>query len=107
MDAWCQAGPVLLSVDDAHRLDTASIGLPRRLAWASRDLPLALVIGLLSFPVCSVLDSLRGSALHHVLPPMDPVDVGELVRERLGAWRSADPSAVLDRAAATRSSSSC
>lgn len=83
MDAWCQAGPVLLCVDDAHRQDTASIGLPRHLAWASRDLPLALVIGPLSFPVCSVLDSLRGSALHHVLPPMDPVDVGELVRERL------------------------
>jgi hypothetical protein len=60
VDAWCQAGPVLLCVDDAHRLDTTSVGLLRRLAWASRDLPLALVIGLRSFPVRSLLDSLRG-----------------------------------------------
>lgn len=99
VDAWCQAGPVLLCVDDAHRLDTASIGLLRRLAWASRDLPLALVIGLRPFPIRSVLDPLRRSALCHVLPSMDPTEVGVLVRERLGAWPSPDLAAVLDRAA--------
>jgi hypothetical protein len=67
-------------------LDTASIGLLRRLAWASRDLPLGLVIGLRSFPVRSVLDSLRGSALCHVLPPMDPMDVSTaLIAESVSA----------------------
>jgi DNA-binding CsgD family transcriptional regulator len=99
VDAWCQAGPVLLCVDDAHRLDTASIGLLRRLAWAGRDLPLALVIGLRPFPLRSVLDLLRGSALCHVLLPMDATDVGELVRERLGGWPAPALAAVLDRAA--------
>ncbi len=68
-----QAGPVLSCVDDAHRLDNASIGLPRRVAWFSRLTPSAV------------------SGPCHVLPPVDPVDVRELVRERLGAWRSADP----------------
>jgi hypothetical protein len=34
--AWCQSVPVLLCIDDAHRLDTASIGL-LRLAWARRS----------------------------------------------------------------------
>jgi DNA-binding CsgD family transcriptional regulator len=99
LEAWCQAGPVLLCVDDAHRLDTPSIGLLRRLAWAGRNLPLALVIGLRPFPLRSVLDSLRCSALGHVLQPMDTTDVAKLVRERLGAWPSPAFSAVLDRAA--------
>jgi hypothetical protein len=40
--AWCQSVPVLLCIDDAHRLDTASIGLPRRLAWARRSTPSAV-----------------------------------------------------------------
>ena len=99
VDAWCRAGPVLLCIDDAHRLDTASIHLLRRLAWAGRDLPLALVIGLRPFPVRSVLEPLRRSALGSVLPPMGPADVEELVRERLGAWPSADLAGVLHRAA--------
>ena len=32
VDDWCQAGPVLLCVDDAHQLDAASVGVLRRLA---------------------------------------------------------------------------
>ena len=44
VDELCADGPVVLCADDAHYLDAASLTLLRRLVWASRSLPLAVLV---------------------------------------------------------------
>jgi hypothetical protein len=44
VDELCADGPVVLCADDAHNLDGATMTLLRRLVWASRNLPLAVLI---------------------------------------------------------------
>ena len=44
VDELCADGPVVLCADDAHHLDAASLMLLRRLVWASRSLPLAVLV---------------------------------------------------------------
>jgi predicted ATPase len=43
VDELCASGPVVLCADDAHHLDAASLTVLRRLIWASRSLPLAVL----------------------------------------------------------------
>jgi predicted ATPase len=44
VDELCADGPVVLCADDAQHLDAASLTLLRRLVWASRTLPLAVLV---------------------------------------------------------------
>lgn len=99
VDEWCQIGPVLLCVDDAHQLDVASIGVLRRLAWATRDLPLVLLVGARPFPVRQALDTLRQQALRYELPPLDRMMVETMVFDRFGAWPARGLAAFLERGA--------
>ena len=46
VDELSSSGPVVLGVDDAHQLDGASLTVLRRLVWASRNLPLAVLISM-------------------------------------------------------------
>ena len=99
VDDWCQAGPVLLCVDDAHQLDAASVGVLRRLAWATRDLPLVLLIGARPFPASPALEALRRVAARYPLPALDRMGVEALVFERTGAWPTPALGRLLERAA--------
>jgi predicted ATPase len=50
VDELCAYGPVVLWIDDAHNLDAATLTLLRRLVWASRSLPLALLVSTRPYP---------------------------------------------------------
>jgi AAA domain len=50
VDEICAKGPVVLYADDAHNLDAATLALLRRLLWASRSLPLAVLVTTRSCP---------------------------------------------------------
>jgi hypothetical protein len=85
VDGWCQDGPVLLCVDDAHHLDAASWGVLRRLAWAARDMPLALLVAARPHPPSAGLEAFAAMAERVGLPALDRVGVEALVHERTGA----------------------
>jgi DNA-binding CsgD family transcriptional regulator/tetratricopeptide (TPR) repeat protein len=87
VDELCADGPVVLSADDAHYLDAASLTLLRRLAWASQSLPLALLITARPVPSREQLAMLiRQAQVRLPLAPMGPMMVERLVFERTGRW---------------------
>jgi DNA-binding CsgD family transcriptional regulator len=87
VDELCADGPVVLHVDDAHNLDAATLTLIRRLVWASRSLPLAVLITTRSYPSREPLTMLIGQAEVRLwLPPMGPMMVERLVHDQTGRW---------------------
>jgi DNA-binding CsgD family transcriptional regulator len=61
VDELCAAGPVVVCADDAHHLDAASLTLLRRLVWASRSLPLVLLINALTCAAAAAGDKDRAA----------------------------------------------
>ncbi|MGB6584031.1 MAG: AAA family ATPase, partial [Streptosporangiaceae bacterium] len=87
VDELCADGPVVLCADDAHYLDAASLTLLRRLAWASRSLPLALLITTRPSASREQLTMLiRQAQIRLWLPPMSQMMVERLVFDRTGRW---------------------
>jgi DNA-binding CsgD family transcriptional regulator len=87
VDELCAEGPVVLWVDDAHNLDAGSLTLLRRLVWASRSLPLAVLVTTRPSPFREQLTALvRQAQTHLVLPPLGPMLVERMVFERTGRW---------------------
>jgi DNA-binding CsgD family transcriptional regulator len=87
VDQLCDDGPVVLWVDDAHNLDAGSLTLLRRLVWASRNLPLAVLVTTRPSPSREQLTTLlRQARTRLVLPPMGPMLVERMVFERTGRW---------------------
>jgi hypothetical protein len=87
VDELCAAGPVVLCADDAHHLDGASLTLLRRLMWASRSLPLAVVVTARPDPSRAALSALvRQAQVRLVLPPMGRMLVERLVFDQAGRW---------------------
>jgi DNA-binding CsgD family transcriptional regulator len=87
IDQRCAAGPLVVWVDDAHHADAASLAGLRRLVWASRSLPLSVVLSARPYPVPEQLELLLrqvGSTVE--LPPMDRMMTERLVRDRIGKW---------------------
>ena len=87
VDELCADGPVVLCADDAHNLDAATLTLLRRLVWASRSLPLAVLVNTRPYPSREPLTMLIGQAQVRLrLPPMGPMMVERLVYDRTGRW---------------------
>ncbi|MGC4934688.1 LuxR C-terminal-related transcriptional regulator [Gordonia sp. DT30] len=87
VDEMCSAGPLLLVVDDAHHADAASLELLGRLADATADLPLTLLLGRRLLPRRDLLERLvaRSSTREWALPPMDGADLAALALDVAGA----------------------
>ena len=87
VDELCAAGPLILGVDDAQFLDAATLALLRRLVWASRSLPLVVLITTRPAPAREPLTMLIGQAQTRlVLPPMGRMMMERLVFDRTGHW---------------------
>ncbi|HTX27965.1 MAG TPA: LuxR C-terminal-related transcriptional regulator [Streptosporangiaceae bacterium] len=87
VDELCADGPAVLCADDAHNLDAATLTLLRRLVWASRSLPLAVLVTTRPDPSREPLTMLTGQAQFRLrLPPMGPMMVERLVYDRTGRW---------------------
>jgi len=87
VDELCADGPVVLCADDVHHLDAASLTVARRLIWASRSLPLAVLITTRPSPAREQLTALAGQAQVRLrLPPMGRMMVERLVFDRTGRW---------------------
>ncbi|MFJ4963327.1 LuxR C-terminal-related transcriptional regulator [Streptomyces sp. NPDC088729] len=88
LDELCAASPTLLTVDDAHEADAASLSVLHMMASAARDLPLVLLIARCPDPEREHLTRLLRTpgVAEFVLPPMDEIDLDALVRERTGRW---------------------
>lgn len=87
IDAWAGQGPVLCWVDDLQWVDSASLTVLRRLAWAGRDLPLVLLLAGRSAPGREAVALVTRSVDHRVvLPPMTDMAVEVLARGQLGGW---------------------
>ena len=87
VDELCADGPVVLWADDAHNLDGATLALLRRLVWASRNLPLAVLISTRPFPSRELLRRLLEQAQVRLwLSPMGPMMVERMTFERTGRW---------------------
>ena len=87
VDELCADSPVVLCADDAHNLDAATLTLIRRLVWASRSLPLAVLVNTRPYPSREPLTMLIGQAQVRLrLPPMGPMMVERLVYDRTGRW---------------------
>jgi DNA-binding CsgD family transcriptional regulator len=87
VDELCAEGPVVLCVDDAHYLDGASLTLLRRLVWASRSLPLGVLVTTRPDPSREQLTALvRQAQVRLWLPPMGPMMIERLVFDRTGRW---------------------
>ena len=100
IDLLCGAGPVLAWVDDAQHCDAASLTVLRRLVWASRDLPLVVLITARPFPVREQLEMVaRQTDLRCRLPPMDRMMVERLVFDRTRRWPGPRLRALLEPAA--------
>ena len=94
VDELCADGPVVLCADDAHNLDGPTLTLLRRLVWASRSLPLAVLVTTRPDPAREPLTMLIEQAQVRLrLPPMGPMMVERLVFDRTGRW----PGALLRR----------
>jgi DNA-binding NarL/FixJ family response regulator len=99
VDELCAAGPVVVCADDAHHLDAASLALLRRLVWASRSLPLALLITARPFPAREQLTMLTSQAQVRLrLLPMDRMMVERMVFDRTGRWPGRRLAGVLESA---------
>ncbi|HEY2278551.1 MAG TPA: LuxR C-terminal-related transcriptional regulator [Streptosporangiaceae bacterium] len=100
VDELCADGPVVLCADDAHNLDGATLTLLRRLVWASRDLPLAVLVNTRPVSSREPLTQLVGQAQVRLwLSPMGPMRVERLTCERTGRWPGPRLSRVLGLAA--------
>ncbi len=100
VDELCADRPVVLCADDAHNLDAATLTLLRRLVWASRDLPLAVLISTRPQPSREPLTMLIEQAQVRLwLSPMGPMMVERLAHERTGRWPGPVLSRVLELAA--------
>jgi hypothetical protein len=100
VDELCAAGPVVVCADDAHQLDAASLTLLRRLVWASRSLPLVVLIMARPSPAREQLTMLISQVQVRLrLPPMDRMMVERLVFDRTGRWPGPRLSRVLEPAA--------
>jgi DNA-binding CsgD family transcriptional regulator len=100
VDELCAAGPVVVYADDVHHLDAASLTLLRRLVWASRSLPLVVLISARPFPAREQLTMLIDQAQVRLrLPPMDRMMVERLVFDQTGRWPGPWLSRVLEPAA--------
>jgi DNA-binding CsgD family transcriptional regulator len=100
VDELCAEGPVVLCVDDAHHLDGASLTLLRRLVWASRSLPLCVVVTTRPGPSREQLTAVvRQAQVRLWLPPMGPMMIERLVFDRTGRWPGPVLRGVLDLAA--------
>ena len=87
VDELCADGPVVLCADDAHHLDAASLTLLRRLVWASRTLPLAVLVTTRPAPSREPLAMLIRQAQARLrLPPMGRMMVERLVFDQTGRW---------------------
>jgi DNA-binding CsgD family transcriptional regulator len=87
VDELCADGPVVLCADDAHNLDGATLTLLRRLVWASRDLPLAVLITTRPYPSREPLTQLVEQAQVRLrLSSMGPMMVERMTFERTGRW---------------------
>jgi DNA-binding CsgD family transcriptional regulator len=87
VDELCAAGPVVLWADDAQFLDAATLTLLRRLVWASRSLPLVVLITTRPAPSReSVAMLIREAQARLVLPPMGRMMMERLVFDRTGRW---------------------
>ena len=87
VDELCADGPVVLCVEDAHNLDAATLTLIRRLVWASRSLPLALLVTTRPYPYREPLAMLIDQAKARLwLSPMGPMMVERLVHDQTGRW---------------------
>ena len=76
VDGLCAVGPVVLWMDDAHNADAASLTVLRRLVWASRNLPLVVVITARPFPVREQVDMLVRQVERRAAFAGDGQDVG-------------------------------
>jgi DNA-binding CsgD family transcriptional regulator len=86
VDAWCDTGPFLIWADDAHHLDASSVTVLARLARATRDLPLTILLS--SRPALGRADLADLAALADeavILEPLGPAELARLVAEHLGA----------------------
>jgi len=87
VDELCGSGPVLLWADDAHNLDGATLTVLRRLVWASRSLPLAVLVTTRPYPSRGQLAMLvEHTRVRLWLPPMGSMMVERLVHDRTGRW---------------------
>jgi len=87
IDERCAAGPLVVWVDDAHHADAASLAGLRRLVWASRSLPLTVVLSARPYPAPDQLELLlRQVQVTVELPPMDRMMTERLVFDRFGRW---------------------
>src|SRR5580700_10777293 len=87
VDELCADGPVVLSADDAHHLDAATLTLLRRLVWASRSLPLAVLVTTRPYPEREPVAMLVQQAdVRLRLPPLGALMVERLVYDRTGRW---------------------
>ena len=87
VDELCADGPVVLCADDAHHLDAASLRLLRRMVWASRSLPLAVLVTTRPGPSREPLAMLIQQAQVRLwLPPMGRLRVERLVFDQTGRW---------------------
>jgi DNA-binding CsgD family transcriptional regulator len=100
VDMLCGTGTVLAWVDDAQHCDAASLAVLRRLVWASRDLPLVVLITARPLPVREQLEMVaRQADLRCRLPPMDRMMVERLVFDRTRRWPAAGLRSLLEPAA--------
>jgi DNA-binding CsgD family transcriptional regulator len=100
VDELCADGPVVLWADDAHNLDGATLTLLRRLVWASKDLPLAVLVNTRPFPSREPLAKLLEQAQVRLsLSPMGSLMVERLTHVRTGRWPGPRLSGVLELAA--------
>ena len=90
----------MVCADDAHYLDAATLTLLRRLVWASRSLPLAVVITTRPYPSRASLALLVRQAQDRVsLPPMGRMMIERLVFDQTGRWPGPVLRGVLELAA--------
>jgi DNA-binding CsgD family transcriptional regulator len=87
VEELCADGPVVLYADDAYNLDAATLTLIRRLVWASRSLPLAVLVTTRPYPSREPLTMLIEQAEVRLwLPPMGPMMAERLVHDQTGRW---------------------
>jgi DNA-binding CsgD family transcriptional regulator/tetratricopeptide (TPR) repeat protein len=100
IDQLCASGPVVLCADDAHNLDAASLTLLRRLVWASRSLPLAVLVLTRAGQDRESLTMLTRQAQARLwLPPMGALRVERLVFDQTGRWPGPQLRRILEMAA--------
>jgi predicted ATPase len=97
VDQWCATGAVVIWVDDAHHLDAASSAVLTRLAGATRDLPLAVLLSARPHPRRPELAALLELTTTQIrLGPLDEADVIAAVATRMGARPGPGLLALLD-----------